>query len=63
MDFEVFRLQNDHVDPELYHELSEKHGKPWQSQPTKKGNWVVTKIGFVNGVMFYGTKEAPNTIE
>ena len=36
--------------------------RPWQSQPTKKGKGVVTKINFSIGVMFYGPKEAQNTV-
>ena len=36
--------------------------RPWQSQPTKKGKGAVTKIDFTIGVLFYGPKEAPNTI-
>ena len=36
--------------------------RPWQSQPTKKGKGVVTKIDFTIGELFYGPKEAPNTI-
>ena len=36
--------------------------RPQQSQPTKKGKGVVTKIDFTIGELFYGPKEAPNTI-
>ena len=36
--------------------------RAWQSQPTKKGKGVMTKFDFSIWVMFYGPKEAPNTI-
>ena len=36
--------------------------RAWQSRPTKKGKGVVTEFDFSIGVMFYGPKEAQNTV-
>jgi len=58
-----------HTKNSHFHEIFENFAifalffnRPWQSQPTKKGKGVVTKIDFTIGVLFYGPKEAPNTI-
>ena len=48
--------------PPLLWELTLPLNRPWQSQPTKKGKGVETKINLSIVVMFYGPKEAPNTI-